>query len=70
MGPPGCQKMENARTLADTLGWKSIHPGQLMRNEVDKKTELGKKISDAQKSYHFGKLHINKALFIFNFIYS
>ena len=39
--------MENARTLADTLGWKSIHPGQLMRNEVDKKTELGKKISDA-----------------------
>ena len=40
MGPPGCQKMENARTLADTLGWKSIHPGQLMRNEVDKKTEI------------------------------
>ena len=28
-----------------------------MRNEVDKKTELGKKISEAQKAYHFGKLH-------------
>jgi adenylate kinase family enzyme len=52
--------MENARTLADTLGWKSIHPGQLMRNEVDKKTELGKKISDAQKAYHFGKLHFKR----------
>jgi len=24
-----------------------------MRNEVDKKTELGKKISEAQKAYHF-----------------
>lgn len=62
MGPPGCQKAENAKGLADSFGWKYISPGQLMRNEVDKKTELGKKISEAQKAYHFGKLHIFKKL--------
>lgn len=33
-----------------------------MRNEPHKKTELGKKISEAQKAYHFGKLHILKEL--------
>jgi hypothetical protein len=33
-----------------------------MRNEVDKKTELGKKISEAQKAYHFGKLHFLKII--------
>lgn len=27
MGPPGCQKAENAKGLADSFGWKYISPG-------------------------------------------
>lgn len=27
MGPPGCQKSENAKMIADTFGWKTINVG-------------------------------------------
>lgn len=44
MGPPGCQKAENAKAFADSFGWRCINVGYLLKSEVEKKTEMGQKI--------------------------
>jgi adenylate kinase family enzyme len=41
--------------LADQFGWKCISTGDLLRKEVLKKSEVGKKIQDAFKNYQYGK---------------
>lgn len=41
--------------LADSFGWKCISTGALLKQEVDKKTELGKKIQESHKAYQYGK---------------
>ena len=56
MGPPGSFKTENAKTLAENFNWKCIQTGYLLKMEIEKKTEAGKKIAEAQKAYHYGKL--------------
>lgn len=56
MGPPGSFRKENALYISEQFGWKCIDTGDLLRKEVLKKSELGKKIQDAFKSYRFGKL--------------
>ena len=53
MGPPGCQKAENAKMIADHFNWKPINVGSLLKMEVEKKTELGAKILNASKKYHY-----------------
>jgi adenylate kinase family enzyme len=55
MGPPGSFRKENAQHISEHFGWKCIDTGELLRREVSKKSELGKKIQDAFKSYRFGK---------------
>lgn len=55
MGPPGTFRKENTQHIAEHFGWKVIDTGELLRREVNKKSETGKKISDAFKSYRFGK---------------
>lgn len=55
MGPPGCFRQENALFLSEHFGWKCITTGDLLRKEVSKKSELGKKIQDCFKSYKYGK---------------
>ena len=52
-GPPGCQKSENAKMVADSFGWRCINVGNLLKTEVEKKTELGTKILNSQKAYHY-----------------
>ena len=44
MGPPGSFRQENAAFVADSFGWKCITTGDLLKKEVAKKTETGKKI--------------------------
>lgn len=44
MGPPGSFRQENASFIADQFGWKCITTGELLRKEVAKKTETGKKV--------------------------
>ena len=56
MGPPGAFRQENSLYLAEQMGWKCITTGDLLRKEVMKKSELGKKIQDSFKNYQYGKL--------------
>jgi len=44
MGPPGTFRKENAQAISEHFGWKCIDTGELLRREVNKKSELGKKI--------------------------
>lgn len=44
LGPPGAFKKENALYISEQFGWKCIDTGDLLRKEVMKKTETGKKI--------------------------
>ena len=55
MGPPGAFRQENSLYLAEQFGWKCITTGDLLRKEILKKSELGKKIQDSFKSYQYGK---------------
>ena len=56
MGPPGCFRQENALFLSEHFGWKCITTGDLLRKEVQKKTQIGKRIQECFKEYHYGKL--------------
>ena len=51
MGPPGSFRQENATFIADQFGWKCITTGELLRKEVQKKTETGKKVQEAFQSF-------------------
>ena len=37
------------------MGWHPIQLGYLMKDEESKKTNLGSKINEAKKAYHYGK---------------
>ena len=64
MGPPGSFRQENTLYLAEQFGWKCISTGDLLRKEVLKKSEVGKKIQDAFKNYQYGKSKDVMHLFI------
>ena len=55
MGPPGSFRQENATFIADQFGWKCITTGDLLRKEVAKKTETGKKVQEAFQAFQYGK---------------
>lgn len=55
MGPPGAFRVENANALKETFSWKVIHTGELLKQQADKKTDVGKLIQDSFKSYQYGK---------------
>ena len=57
MGPPGSFRQENAAFIADQFGWKCITTGELLRKEVSKKTETGKKVQEAFSAFQYGKLN-------------
>ena len=52
-GPPGSGKGTQAKMLAEKLGIPHIGTGEVFRQEISKKTELGKKIEEIMKT---GKL--------------
>jgi len=42
MGPPGSFRLENANYLKEQFTWKVIHTGEILRQQAEKKTPLGK----------------------------
>jgi len=56
MGPPGSFRHDVAAALCEHMhGWRPISPGDLFKKEIAKKTELGKRIQQCAKEYHYGK---------------
>ena len=55
MGPPGTNRKETALALADHFSWQCISVGDMLRNEVSKKSEAGKVIAECFKNYRYGK---------------
>jgi adenylate kinase len=53
MGPPGSQRQENALNLAEYFQWKCISTGDLLRKEVNKKSDYGKAIQESFKNYQY-----------------
>jgi adenylate kinase len=53
MGPPGCQKQDNAQEIAKKFGWDCLSAGELLRKEVKDKTEKGKKIDECFKQNQY-----------------
>ena len=60
MGPPGSFRQENAAYIADQFGWKCITTGELLRKEVQKKSETGKKVQEAFQAFQYGKLFLSR----------
>ena len=54
MGPPGSNRRDNALALAEYFNWDGISVRDLLKNEVTKKSEYGKAISDSLKNYRYG----------------
>jgi adenylate kinase len=54
MGPPGCRKKEKALTLAEEFQCNTVSVGDLLQKEVNKKSELGKKIEESKSRYAYG----------------
>lgn len=53
MGPPGSAKQENSMALAEYFQWKFISTGDLLRREVNNKTEKGARISECFSNFKF-----------------
>ena len=59
MGPPGSAKQENSMALAEYFQWKFISTGDLLRREVNNKTEKGARIQECFNNFKFGKFENN-----------
>ena len=46
MGPPGSNRRDNALALEEHFNWPCISVGDLLKKEVNKKSEYGKIISE------------------------
>ena len=55
MGPPGSQRHDVAKSLAEYFQWKYISIGDLLRKEEAKKSEDGKRIQDCMQNFKLGK---------------
>lgn len=53
MGPPGTFRTECTKQISEEMGWHPIQVGYLMKEEETKKTNLGSKINEAKKAYHY-----------------
>ena len=57
MGPPGCRKKEKALTLSEEFGYVTVSVGDLLDREINKKSELGKKIEESKSKFAYGNLY-------------
>lgn len=55
MGPPGCNRQDNAIALAEYFKWEPISVGDLLRKEVAKKTKEGERIAKCFAAHKNGK---------------
>jgi adenylate kinase family enzyme len=55
MGPPGSQRHDVAKSLAEYFQWKYISVGDLLRKEEAKKSEDGKRIQECMQNFKLGK---------------
>ena len=54
MGPPGSNKKEVALSLAEHFDIRNcLSIGDLLRKEISKKSDLGRRIAEARKSYSY-----------------
>jgi adenylate kinase len=51
-GPPGVGKGTQAKLLADDLKYAHVSTGQILRTEIEKRSELGNKVDALIKSGH------------------
>lgn len=51
MGAPGTEKREIAKELSDRLHWRSISVSDLLKTEVEKASDDGKRIAECQKAF-------------------
>ena len=58
MGPPGSFRTDICKQIGEEMGWHPIQVGYLMKEEESKKTNLGSKINEAKKAYHYGRFKI------------
>ena len=57
MGPPGSNRHEITLGLAEYFSWRYISVGDLLRKEVEKKTDEAKRIQDCWNAFKLGKLN-------------
>lgn len=55
MGPPGSKRHVITLGIADFHNWKYISVGDLIKKEVEKKTDDGKRIQECQQAFKLGK---------------
>lgn len=51
MGPSGCGRRETVQELSERMHWRSIHVSDLLKAEVAKGSDDGKRISECQKAF-------------------
>lgn len=56
MGPTGSRKKEKALTLAEEFNYVTVSVGDLLGREISKKSELGKRIKEAQTNFAYGSV--------------
>ena len=56
MGPPGSNRRDTALALGVYFGWEGISVRDILKNEITKKSEYGKAISENIKNYRYGNL--------------
>jgi len=54
MGPPGANRHEITLGLAEYFSWRYISCGDLIRKEIEKKSEDGKRIVACQAAFKLG----------------
>ena len=58
MGPPGCGKGTQARVLAERLGLVHLSSGDIIRENIRRKTEIGKAFEEATAKGELGPTHL------------
>ena len=66
MGPPGANRHEITLGLAEYFSWRYISTGDLIRKEIEKKSDDGKRIQECQSAFKLGKYKKH----FFNFVTS
>ena len=56
IGPPGSEKKDYAKKLRERYGMSVVETGTLLKKEMQKKSEMGKRVRKAFERREYGKL--------------